>query len=114
MEDTLCDLGKEFDKAANTLKVTPILGDDEGGTSQTGVSVVTLTIDQLADLVNKSVEKALRDKGILNDQLYKCGFFLPLLKCITPEQGQKVLDEIHDRVCGNHIGGQALVYKTIR
>ncbi|KAL8502804.1 hypothetical protein ACS0TY_021793 [Phlomoides rotata] len=42
---------------------------------------------------------------ILNEHLYKRRFFLPLLNCITREQGQKVLTEIHNEVCGNHVMG---------
>lgn len=45
---------------------------------------------------------------------HKRSFFLPLLKCITPEQGQKVLPEIHNDVCENHVGGQAFVYNIVR
>ncbi|KAL8486162.1 hypothetical protein ACS0TY_023027 [Phlomoides rotata] len=32
---------------------------------------------------------------IIRDQLYKRGFSLPLLKCLTKEQGELVLKEIH-------------------
>ncbi|KAL8528730.1 hypothetical protein ACS0TY_006255 [Phlomoides rotata] len=35
---------------------------------------------------------------IIRDQLYKHGFSLPLLKCLTKEQGQLVLNEIHGGV----------------
>ncbi|KAL8500660.1 hypothetical protein ACS0TY_020294 [Phlomoides rotata] len=37
---------------------------------------------------------------ILNDHLYKRGFSMPLLKCITTEQGQIVLGEIHGGLLG--------------
>ncbi|XP_022155140.1 uncharacterized protein LOC111022281 [Momordica charantia] len=36
--------------------------------------------------------------------LYRRGFSLPLLKCVTPEEGLYVLREIHEGVCGNHSG----------
>ncbi|KAL8504674.1 hypothetical protein ACS0TY_016018 [Phlomoides rotata] len=36
---------------------------------------------------------------ILDDHLYKRGFSMPLLKCITTEQDQVVLSEIH----GGHV-----------
>ncbi|KAL8529983.1 hypothetical protein ACS0TY_007162 [Phlomoides rotata] len=38
---------------------------------------------------------------IIRDQLYKRGFSLPLLKCLTKEQGQLVLNEIHGGVYRN-------------
>ncbi|KAL8474758.1 hypothetical protein ACS0TY_031263 [Phlomoides rotata] len=51
---------------------------------------------------------------IINDQLYKRGFSLPLLKCLTKEQGRAVLQEIHSGICDNHTGGHSLALKTIR
>lgn len=33
---------------------------------------------------------------------------------IMPEQEQRILADIHDGVCGNHAGRQALVYKMMR
>lgn len=42
---------------------------------------------------------------LIGTDLYKQGFGTPLLKCITPEQGQAILKDIHEGVCGNHAGG---------
>ena len=36
--------------------------------------------------------------------LYKRGFFTPILKCIAREDTNYVLREVHEGVCGNHIG----------
>lgn len=44
---------------------------------------------------------------LIDKELYKWGFSLPLLKCIAPEQWQVILKKIHKDVCTNHIGGQA-------
>ncbi|KAL8501543.1 hypothetical protein ACS0TY_020896 [Phlomoides rotata] len=49
---------------------------------------------------------------IIRDQLYKRGFSLPILKCLTKEQSQLVLNEIHGGVCGNHTRGLSLALKT--
>ena len=37
-------------------------------------------------------------------QLYKIGYYVLLMKCITPERGLYVMQEIHEGVCGNHFG----------
>lgn len=34
--------------------------------------------------------------------------------CITPEEGEKVLRDIHERICGNHSGARSLAFKTLR
>ena len=41
---------------------------------------------------------------MLNGTLYKRGFTLPLLKCVSPEEGNYILRKIHEGVCGNHSG----------
>ena len=46
-------------------------------------------------------------------QLYKKGYSVPLLKCITPERGLYVMQEIHEGVYGNHSGPRSLFHKVI-
>ena len=46
--------------------------------------------------------------------LYKQGFFTPFLKCISGEDTRYVLREVHEGVCGNHIGARALAGKVLR
>ena len=46
--------------------------------------------------------------------LYKRGFFTPILKCIVGKDANYVLREVHEGVCGNHIGTRALVGKVLR
>lgn len=41
---------------------------------------------------------------LLNDILYKRGFTLPLLRCLSEEEADYVLREIHEGICGNHSG----------
>ena len=46
--------------------------------------------------------------------LYKRGFFAPILKCIAGRDADYVLKEVHEGVCGNHIGARALSRKVLR
>ena len=46
--------------------------------------------------------------------LYKRGFFTPILKCIAGKDADYVLREVHEDVCGNHIGARALAGKVLR
>ena len=46
--------------------------------------------------------------------LYKRGLFTPILKCIAGKDDDYVLREVHEGVCGNHIGARALVGKVLR
>ena len=46
--------------------------------------------------------------------LYKRGFSTPILKCVGKEDANYILREVHEGVCGNHIGARTLVGKTLR
>ena len=46
--------------------------------------------------------------------LYKRGFFTPILKCIAGKDTEYVLKEVHEGICGNHIGARALAGKVLR
>ncbi|KAM1349322.1 hypothetical protein ACFX10_003471 [Malus domestica] len=51
---------------------------------------------------------------IINDQLYKRGFNLPYLRCLTPVEAETVLREIHEEVYEDHAGSQSLAHKAFR
>ncbi|XP_056685866.1 uncharacterized protein [Spinacia oleracea] len=51
---------------------------------------------------------------IWNGTLYKKAFSRPLLRCVTPENGHKVLEDLHQGLCSSHIGGRALAEKALR
>jgi hypothetical protein len=51
---------------------------------------------------------------ILQGILYKKGFSLPYLRCLTLAEAEYVLKEIHERICGNHSRACSLLKKIIR
>ena len=67
---------------------------------------------------DKKQARTLRFKAaryVLYDRwLYKRGFLTPLVKCVDPAEGNYILWESHEGVCGNHYGGQSLAYKVLR
>lgn len=50
-------------------------------------------------------------KGVLYK---KCFSHQPLLRCLDPYEGNYVLREIHEGICGQHLGGRALAMKAMR
>ena len=46
--------------------------------------------------------------------LYKRAFSIPILKCVGKEDANYVLREVHEGICGNHIGVRSLKVKTLR
>ncbi|CAL9012268.1 unnamed protein product, partial [Prunus brigantina] len=51
---------------------------------------------------------------VINDVLYKRGYTTPYLKCLTKEQGDYILREVHSGVCGDHSGSRSLAHKVFR
>ena len=60
------------------------------------------------------VRKRVTRFTILNDTLYKRGFFMPYLKCVNKEEARYILEEIHEGICGDHAGPRSLISKVIR
>ncbi|RDX98498.1 Tf2-6, partial [Mucuna pruriens] len=51
---------------------------------------------------------------LIEHWLYRRGFSSPLLKCVDPKEAEYVIKEVHEGVCGTHIGGRALARKIAR
>ena len=50
--------------------------------------------------------------SLVNGQLYKQSLYGPYLMCLTYQQGQYVLAELLDGVCGNHSSGKTLAHRV--
>ena len=46
--------------------------------------------------------------------LYKMGFSRPHLRCLSPEEANYIIREVHEGVCGNHSGVRSLAHKLTR
>ena len=46
--------------------------------------------------------------------LYKRSLSTPILKCVGKEDANYIIREVHEGVCGNHIGARTLAGKTLR
>ena len=44
---------------------------------------------------------------LIKDILYKRGFSRPYLRCLGPEEADYIMREVHEGICGNHLGAQA-------
>ena len=62
----------------------------------------------------KNIKKRATRFTILNDILYKRGFFLPYLKCVDEDEAKYILEEIHEGICGDHADPRSLISKVIR
>ena len=46
-------------------------------------------------------------------KLYKSSFSGPYLLCVHPEVSESLLEELHEGVCGSHIGGRFLSHRAL-
>nr|MBM1113461.1 hypothetical protein [Klebsiella pneumoniae] len=51
---------------------------------------------------------------VIDDQLYRRTFSWPHLKCVGEADGNNILKEVHEGVCGSHIGSRSLARKIMR
>ena len=94
-----------------------------------GVSLVTTAepcwmhsiIDFLAEdqvlADEKEVEKVRQATArywlLVDPKLYRRSFEEPYLQCLHPSKIEKLLTELHEGVCGSHIGGHLLAYQAM-
>ncbi|XP_058772207.1 uncharacterized protein LOC131646052 [Vicia villosa] len=51
---------------------------------------------------------------IVENKLYRRGFSIPLLKCVDASQALEILQELHEGISGQHLGGRSLARKALR
>ena len=49
-----------------------------------------------------------------DENLYKKSYTHPLLKCVTPEDGEYILREIHEGACGSHQGSRTIAATALQ
>ncbi|XP_038985250.1 uncharacterized protein LOC120111619 [Phoenix dactylifera] len=46
-------------------------------------------------------------------KLYRRSFTSPPLRCLRPSEADYAMREVHEGICGNHLGGRALAHKVL-
>ncbi|XP_015952451.1 uncharacterized protein LOC107476997 [Arachis duranensis] len=62
----------------------------------------------------KKIRKEVQNYTLVKNILYKRGISTPLLKCVSTSKTMEVLEEVHNGICGNHLGVRSLARKVIR
>ncbi|XP_057960972.1 uncharacterized protein LOC131152986 [Malania oleifera] len=66
---------------------------------------------------NKEAQKVRRKAArytLMGRELYRRSLTLPYLRCLSKDEGEYILREIHEGVCGNHLASRALAHKAMR
>ena len=72
--------------------------------------IATMELPNDRDKAHKVLVQSARF-SMIDGQLYKRSLGGPSLMCLTPEQGQYVLAELHEGICENHPGGRTLAHR---
>ena len=52
--------------------------------------------------------------NLVDGVLFRHGFTHPILTCVSGVECTRVMTELHEGICGSHVGGRALASKVIR
>ncbi|XP_014493263.1 uncharacterized protein LOC106755592 [Vigna radiata var. radiata] len=77
--------------------------------------IMKMMVDQDQGVSLKPVEaRRLARYVTIGGDLYRRGFSVPLLKCVSPDQAAYVLNELHNGICGLHTRARTLRARALR
>ncbi|GKV40452.1 hypothetical protein SLEP1_g48097 [Rubroshorea leprosula] len=93
-----------------------LLSTDPSTTSWTTPLINYLQSGELPEDLSatKLVKRKAAHFTLLDNKLYKRAASMPLLRCLTPYEAEYVVREVHEGVCGTHIGGKTFAQKLLR
>ncbi|GMH31289.1 hypothetical protein Nepgr_033132 [Nepenthes gracilis] len=62
----------------------------------------------------KRIKKTAGWYTVVDGRLYRRGYSTPYLRCLSPEEADYALGEVHLGICGSHVGGKNLAFKIMR
>ncbi|XP_068463543.1 uncharacterized protein [Phaseolus vulgaris] len=62
----------------------------------------------------KRVKRSSSKFTLIDGDLFRFGFTHPVLVCVHGEQCTRIMSELHEGVCGSHVGGRALASGVLR
>ena len=51
---------------------------------------------------------------LVDGHLFRFGFSRPILMCVENTEARRIMSELHEGICGSHIGGRALILRILR
>ncbi|KAK3023914.1 hypothetical protein RJ639_043457 [Escallonia herrerae] len=90
-------------------------GSSAVGNSGAGIILISpegFTIEYALRFKNLRVKTA--RYALVEGILYKKSFSLPYLRCLRPSESLYALQEVHEGICGQHLGGRTLAQKILR
>ena len=61
----------------------------------------------------KRIKKNSARYTLIDGVLFRHGFTHPILRCVSGDECTRIMSELHEGICGSHIGGRSLASKVI-
>ena len=62
----------------------------------------------------KIIKKNAGRYTLVDGELFRHGYTHPILTCVGGDQCTRIMAELHEGICGSHVGGRALSLKVVR
>jgi len=62
----------------------------------------------------RKIKKNVAKYTFVDKELFRHGFTHPILVCVSTDQCTRIMEKLHEGICGSHIGGRSLASKAIR
>ena len=107
-------------KVLSFVQLSPLINGVDVQEIGSEINWTTPIVSYLKDgilLDGKEAARKLKVQGarfvLIKDVLYKKGFFRPYLRCLSSEEVDYVMREVHKGICENHSVSRSLVHKLI-
>ena len=62
----------------------------------------------------KKVKRNAARYTLVDGTLFRHGFTHPILTCVSGDECTRIMAELHEGICGSHVGGRSLASKVVR
>ena len=66
------------------------------------------------ELMARQIVRRSKSMSIVNGELHRRSITGVFQRCVSPDEGREILNEIHSGDCGHHAGSRSLVAKAFR
>ena len=61
----------------------------------------------------KKVKRNSARYTLVDGMLFRHGFTHPILTCVNGDECTRIMSELHEKICGSHVGGRLLASKVV-
>ncbi|XP_051206434.1 uncharacterized protein [Lolium perenne] len=90
------------------------LASDAGDWTEPYISYLERQVLPMDETETRTLVRCCKSFTIINNKLYKRSISGIFQRCVTADEGRKILRDIHAGDCGHHVGARSIVAKAFR